>query len=232
MNNLTNGDTTMSIGIALPMMSESIAKLTEALSKAQGKFDHAKKDIKNEFFKSKYADLASVIDAAKNALSENGLAVIQTTNILREGDISLVTILSHASGEWIKSEYPVIPVKKDPQGMGSALTYARRYCFSAITGIASDDDDDGNAASGNPANNNKPEVKKESAASRNKRFAAVKEAIASSDDPAFAWQEHIAEINEFRATPEYGETFYDDLVQAGKKRREELQLQSDFAARA
>lgn len=126
--------------------SGSIAKLTDALSKAQGAFDHAKKDVANEFFKSKYADLASVIDAAKKPLADNGLAVIQTTEI--EGDaIVLVTLLSHSSGEWIKGRYPVKPVKNDPQGLGSALTYARRYAFSAITGIASEDDD-GNAASG------------------------------------------------------------------------------------
>lgn len=204
---------------------ESIAKLSEALSKAQGKFDHAKKDVKNEFFKSKYADLASVIDAAKDALSENGLAVIQTTRVSPEGKVTLITTLSHSSGEWIKGEYPISPVKQDPQGMGSALTYARRYCFSSITGIASDDDD-GNSASGNSV-----QKKPESAASRNKRFAAVKEAILTSDDPAVAWQEHIAEINEFKATPEYGETFYDDLVQAGKKRREELQEKADFGER-
>jgi hypothetical protein len=135
--------------------SESIAKLTEALSKAQGTLDHAKKDVKNEFFKSKYADLASVIDAAKKPLADNGLAVIQSTRITESGAIVLVTMLSHISGEWVSSEYPVNPVKSDPQGYGSALTYARRYAFSAITGVASEDDD-GNSASGNvPAKNAK-----------------------------------------------------------------------------
>lgn len=126
-------------------MSSSIAEITKALSKAQGQFDHAKKDVKNEFFKSRYADLASVIDVAKKPLSDNGLAVIQTTKLI-EGRLSLITTLSHSSGEWIKGEYPINPTKNDPQGMGSAMTYARRYAFSAITGIASEDDD-GNAAS-------------------------------------------------------------------------------------
>ena len=101
--------------------------------------------MKNEFFKSKYADLASVIDAARNALSKNNLAVIQTTQTIN-GELVLFTTLSHSSGEWIRGEYPIKPVKQDPQGFGSAMTYARRYAFSAITGIASEDDD-GNAAS-------------------------------------------------------------------------------------
>lgn len=126
--------------------SESIKELALALSKAQGTFDHAKKDVKNDFFKSKYADLASVIDAAKKPLSDNGLSVSQIIDTDENGNITLETILMHTSGEWITGKYPVRPVKTDPQSTGSAITYARRYAFSAITGIAADDDD-GNAAS-------------------------------------------------------------------------------------
>ena len=126
--------------------SESIKELAAALSKAQGAFDHAKKDVKNEFFKSKYADLASVIDAAKKPLSDNGLSVCQICDTTETGDVILETILMHTSGEFISGRYPIRPVKADPQAMGSAITYARRYAFSAITGIAADDDD-GNGAS-------------------------------------------------------------------------------------
>jgi hypothetical protein len=126
--------------------SESIKELATALSKAQGEFEHAKKDTDNPFFKSTYADLASVIDAAKKPLSANGLAVAQITDTDENGNISLETILMHTSGEWISGKYPIRPVKTDPQSMGSAITYARRYAFSAMTGIAADDDD-GNAAS-------------------------------------------------------------------------------------
>lgn len=126
--------------------SESIAALAAALAKAQGQFDHAKKDVKNEFFKSKYADLASVIDAAKKPLSDNGLSVCQICETTESGDIRLETILMHSSGEFISGSYPIRPVKGDPQAYGSAITYARRYAFSAITGIAADDDD-GNQAS-------------------------------------------------------------------------------------
>ena len=166
--------------------SPSIAALATALSKAQGQFDHAKKDANNPFFKSKYADLAAVIDAAKPHLAANGLAVIQTTEI-NENGLRLVTTLAHQSGEYISGDYPIKPTKDDPQGMGSAMTYARRYAFSAITGIASDDDD-GNAASG----------KKPSAAAENRKFKAFCKMIEESDNPTKFWQDNIREINGYR----------------------------------
>ena len=126
--------------------SESIKELAAALAKAQGYLDHAKKDTNNPFFKSKYADLASVIDAAKKPLADNGLSVCQVCNINESRGVIIETILMHSSGEWISGTYPIRPLKTDPQSYGSCLTYARRYCFSAITGIAADDDD-GNSAS-------------------------------------------------------------------------------------
>ena len=138
------------------LKSESIKELALALSKAQGQFEHAKKDVKNDFFKSKYATLASVIDAAKIPLLNNGLSVSQTTSINESGGVVLTTLLMHSSGEWIQGDYPIMPVKPDPQAYGSALTYGRRYMFAAITGIApDDDDDDGNAASGRNFNGQK-----------------------------------------------------------------------------
>lgn len=195
--------------------SESIAKLAEALAKAQGAFDHAKKDVKNEFFKSKYADLASVIDGAKKPLAENGLAVIQTTDFDQAGNMHLYTILAHSSGEWIGGRYPINPVKPDPQALGSATTYARRYAFSAITGIAAEDDDGNGAAGHNRQQTPKPETAK----ARNERFAAIKKAILEADDPAAVWHEHLSEINGFKAQDQQ---FYDDLVAAGSARRAEL----------
>jgi len=125
--------------------SESIAALAAALAAAQGMLGFAAKQSVNPHLKNRYADLASCIEAAKEPLSQNGLAIIQATDI-QDGQAVLVTTLAHASGEWIKSIYPINPVKADPQGMGSAMTYARRYSLSAIIGLAADDDD-GNAAS-------------------------------------------------------------------------------------
>jgi len=129
------------------MQSESIAKLSEALSKAQGKIKGAAKDTANPFFKSKYADLASVWDACRDQLSTHGLSVIQTTEDSPDG-ATVVTTLSHSSGEWIRGRLTLKPVKNDPQGVGSAITYARRYALAAIVGVAPEDDD-GNVASGN-----------------------------------------------------------------------------------
>lgn len=127
--------------------SQTIGALAAALAKAQGQILGARKDAANPFFKTKYADLASVWDACRAALSQNGLAVIQTTRPTTDC-LTLITTLAHASGEWISGELSMKPVKIDPQSAGSCLTYLRRYSLAAICGVApSDSDDDGNAAS-------------------------------------------------------------------------------------
>jgi hypothetical protein len=128
--------------------SENINELMAALAKAQGKIISAKKDKQNPFFKSSYADLSSVWDACRQALSENGLAIVQTTQYI-DSKIEIVTTLGHSSGQWIESCMPLITTKMDPQSIGSALTYYRRYALSAMVGVAaSEEDDDGNSASG------------------------------------------------------------------------------------
>ena len=121
--------------------SETIGKLAEALSKAQGMMKGAIKDSENPFFKSVYADLASVWDACREPLSKNGLSVTQTTRIADNGEPVIITTLLHSSGEWMSGELLVKPVKADPQSVGSAITYGRRYALSAIVGIAPEDDD-------------------------------------------------------------------------------------------
>lgn len=131
------------------MKSESINELAGALAKAQAGIRSAIKDSVNPHFGKKYADLASVWEACREQLSSNGLAVVQATATAPQGMV-LVTTLLHASGQWIDSEYPVTPVKNDPQALGSALTYARRYSLSSMVGVAPDDDD-GNDASAHDA---------------------------------------------------------------------------------
>jgi hypothetical protein len=126
--------------------SESIGKLAEALAKAQGAIEGAKKDQANPFFRSKYADLSSVWEACRKQLSENGLAVMQTTCGSDPDTVTVETFLTHSSGEWIKSSLTMRPTKSDPQGIGSCITYARRYALAAMVGVAPEDDD-GNAAS-------------------------------------------------------------------------------------
>lgn len=125
--------------------SQSIAAIAAALAKAQGEIKGAAKDSTNPHFKSQYADLASVWEACRAALSKNGLSVIQTPDVTADG-VFLYTTLAHSSGEWIRGVMPVRPVQDTPQGLGSALTYARRYSLAAMVGVAPEDDD-GNAAS-------------------------------------------------------------------------------------
>lgn len=126
--------------------SEQINELAGALAKAQGKITGALKDSANPFFKSKYADLASVWDACRGPLSENGLAIVQQTESDDSG-VYVVTTLAHSSGQWMRSRLRLTPKDDTPQAMGSAITYGRRYALAAAVGVAQVDDD-GNAASG------------------------------------------------------------------------------------
>lgn len=125
--------------------SDQIGQLAEALCQAQGMMKFAKKDSSNPFFKSKYADLSSVVEAIRLPLYENGLSYAQTTDTDEHGVI-VETVLMHKSGEWISGRLKMVPVKNDPQGIGSCITYARRYGLQSMVGIPTDDDD-GNAAS-------------------------------------------------------------------------------------
>jgi len=127
--------------------SDNINELATALAKAQGQMQHAIKDSINPHFKSKYADLASIIDAIRAPLSENGLSFVQPIR-LDNGFTILDTILFHTSGQWLKSSM-IINVdganKNAIQALGSHITYSRRYSLSSLIGIAQDDDD-GNSA--------------------------------------------------------------------------------------
>ena len=124
------------------MQSETIGALAAALSKAQADITGALKDSSNPFFKSKYADLASCWDACRKQLAANNLAVIQTIYVHWEsGQTMLATTLVHSSGEWIRSDLPVLAKDLSPQAQGSGITYARRYALAAIVGLAQIDDD-------------------------------------------------------------------------------------------
>lgn len=129
--------------------SKDLDKLFTALAKAQLEMLPAKTSSSNPFFKSKYADLASVVRSSRKALSMNGLAVVQ--RVVRQGSagMTLLTRLGHSSGQWIESSMTVNPPKQDIQSLGSYLTYLRRYTYAAIVGVvASDEDDDGESAMG------------------------------------------------------------------------------------
>jgi hypothetical protein len=122
------------------------ATIAEALAAAQAELTDPVKDLVNPHFKSRYADLATVLKTVRPVLSKHGIALTQTTRVEDDGRMLLVTRL-HWRDEEVVGYYPVSPTKNDPQGLGSAMTYARRYALQAIVGVAADDDDDGNAAS-------------------------------------------------------------------------------------
>ena len=130
--------------------SETIGNLTLALSKVQAQLRPAKENSKNPFFKSNYADLGSVWDSVRALLSENELSIIQMPT-----DVGgLTTILSHSSGEYLSSTM-YIPSKEDAHGVGSAISYARRYALASFVGVVTGDDD-GNGAI---KSNNSPSAK-------------------------------------------------------------------------
>ncbi len=131
--------------------SDNITELAKALHRAQGKIKHAVKDSANPFFKSKYADLTSVWDAIREAFQVEGLSVSQLPSISEQGSSCLETILMHTSGQFIAAMCPLNPAKNDPQGVGSAITYMRRYALQAVAGVCADDDD-GEAAHGRGTN--------------------------------------------------------------------------------
>lgn len=127
------------------MTEDNKSDLYAALSAAQAEMGHAvAKDRTNPHFKSAYATLGAVLEVAMPVLSKHGFALLQ----YREGD-NLITELGHKSGQCVRTSYPLEPVKKDPQGWGSAMTYARRYQAMALLGLAPEDDD-GNEASQRP----------------------------------------------------------------------------------
>jgi hypothetical protein len=133
-------------GIGIRHSSE-IGKLAAALAKAQGEYEKAVKDSENPFYKSNYADLATVISASRKALSAHDLAIVQSPR-WEEGLVTITTVLAHGSGEWMADDLKMpVSDKLTAQTVGIAITYGRRYALQAFLGIAGEDDD-GNLASG------------------------------------------------------------------------------------
>ena len=122
--------------------SPTISELAKALVNFQGEVKTIGFDASNPFFKSAYSTLTQLIESTRDILTKNGLFVSQ----LCEDDGSVTTMLMHTTGEFISSKLTLKPVKDDPQGRGSCLTYARRYSYASILGLSCDKDDDGNAA--------------------------------------------------------------------------------------
>lgn len=132
-------------------MSQSIAALAKALAAAQAELEPAAKNAENPHLRNRYADIAAVFEAIRKILPKHGLAVSQMV-LPTEGKAHVRTLLMHESGEWIAGECVLPPDRAGgPQGMGSAITYARRYSLSALLGVVSEDDDDGEQAQHSPS---------------------------------------------------------------------------------
>src|SRR5882757_1985602 len=136
----------------MPRSSETVAALASALAKAQAELVNPEKSLTASIRTGRpgegersfrYAPLSSGLDIVRKTLGQHEIATVQTTALDRDaGLINLTTMLAHASGEWIASDWPVCPIADmaSPQRMGTALTYARRYALFTLVGIAGEDD--------------------------------------------------------------------------------------------
>ena len=126
-----------------------IEKLAKSLAKAQLEIQNAEANTENDFLNSKYANLAAVMSACREPLAKNGLAIVQLPRMTGSpGVVEVETMLIHESGQYLSTVWQMAPPKNDPQGIGSCLTYMRRYMISAMLGIAQVDDDANRAQPG------------------------------------------------------------------------------------
>lgn len=156
--------------------SDSIKELATALAKAQGQLENASKSSTNPHFKSKYADLAEVINTVRPVFAEHGLSVMQCPSF-EAGVVSVETVVMHSSGEWMASTVSAPVSKQDAQGVGSAITYCRRYSLAAVAGIAQEDDDANSAVGKAPT---KPAAKQKQSLN-DERFAAALTKVKAGD---------------------------------------------------
>jgi hypothetical protein len=129
--------------------SETIGKLAESLAKAQAEITSISKDRTNPHFKNRYATLDAILDAVRHTLAKHGLSIVQGASDTTQG-FNVETYLVHSSGEYIANVVAVPVSKQDAQGVGSAMTYGRRYGVSALLALSTDEDDDGEAAAKKP----------------------------------------------------------------------------------
>lgn len=186
--------------------------IAEALSKAQAKITGAVADSANPFFKSKYADLSSVMTAIRIPFAENGLSYTQGCRLDGNSWV-LSTTLLHSSGETLSFDYPVICAKQnDPQAFGAAVTYARRFSLSAIAGV-SQVDDDGNTAAKTPAAPTVSEAPAKITEQQRKRlFAVCREAGWTEND----LKAHVTTLG-LESTKDLTVKAYDNVVEFVKK---------------
>jgi hypothetical protein len=156
------------VGAATVRVSPQTNEIAAALAKAQAEMKNPPKDASNPHYGSKYADLASVRDAVVPVLARHGLSVAQLPCDV-DGNPALVTILFHVSGQRIEQVVRLRVDKPTAQGLGSALTYYRRYSLQSLAGVVGDDDDDGNAASQQPQRSDRRQEQRQPAKTSHER---------------------------------------------------------------
>lgn len=217
--------------------SDNINEIAAALAKAQGAMRHAKKDEANPFYKSKYADLASVVEAIKEPLASNGLSYAQVLDVGEDG-VYVETLLMHASGQWISGRLKM-PVAKpnDPQALGSASTYCRRFALQSIVGVPSADDDGEGAMAGVTRTNPKgvplgkgaisPADGVEERVSVERRIAVQAYVEAAREHLGAGFPERaLAELSQLTDADErvYANTFFDSKDRAAMKKAKSAEL--------
>lgn len=165
------------------------ATLAEALVAAQEEMPKVPKRGRNPHFKSEFVTLDDLLDAVRPILNKHGLAVVQLPAEATDGQPGLSTTILHTSGERIESRMPLTLAKQDMQGVGAAITYARRYMLAAALGIAEGTDDDGNQASARPAEKSRSDHRVEGPDEYPvpKTWAKVREAVEHCDNSAESW---------------------------------------------
>ncbi len=130
-----------------PSRSSEIKDLAIALAKAQSEMEIAGLNKVNPFFKSHYADFASIVSSSRPCLTKNQLSVVQQIIHHDDGQSVLYTTLLHSSGQWMGSKVRIVPAKNDVQSVASTVTYLKRMCYAALIGVVTgDEDDDGEDA--------------------------------------------------------------------------------------
>jgi len=209
--------------------SDQINELVTALAKAQGEIGPAIKECTNPHFRSRYADLNSVWNACRNALSKHGLAVVQTMNN-RDNALFLETMLAHSSGQWIRSSLPIVTQKNDAQGIGTAITYMRRYGLAAIVGVTPDEDDDGESAVGRGKNKAKSE---DSEISKAQLDYLTKVLITCGPKYKDAVLDHLEKKHQVASLDQLSKDLFQTVLQAALDKRKELnQAQEEFAKKS
>ena len=146
--------------VAVASMSPSLARFGAAFVKVQRELRPVVKNANNPHFGNNFADLASILDEALPVINEHGFALLQFPASTSSGQLALLSMLVHESGEYVSATMPLVPDKAGPQAEGSAITYGRRYAACAILGIRTVDDD-GNAGSGRPEQPARPQQRQQ-----------------------------------------------------------------------